>query len=411
MPPEEAAALAGAALADEMRRRGRNGPAPAVDAVVPFFAPVRVLVARLHEAAVVRGPRGDPAAEVTARVVETAATALHDSLSLPTAPPLGEIGDLPLPMLTRGTVAAPPFGAEEADFAADAARLAGVHASHAPSLARLAVAFPLSRVLLLRPCRLVAVSSGRTRGAVLVDEAARQATALLSSAAADALREEVRERPLPPAPPPLLRPMRCPACASPYPLDREGQLRVCPSCRRAHLVAGRRLLPLPYLAELPPTPRGRLLAPAWRVPFALADPRDGRALDTAGAVRARCGDVDDDAADGPVPIDVPAFLPADRRRERRGAQRFSALPPPAFPLFEGPARGEAGFPEPRLVGALGPAEAAGLVRHALLSSLRPEAVALASARRLKALLFDAPLRVGTPRLVLRALRRADVEGS
>jgi len=409
MTPEEAAALAGAAFADEVRRRGRSGPAPAVGAVVPFFAPVRVLVARLHEAAVVRGPRGDPAAEVTARVVETAVTALRDALSLPTAPPLGEVADRPLPTLAPGAVAAPPFGAEEADFEADAARLAGVHASHAPPLARQAVAFPLSRVLLLRPCRLVVVSSGRTRGAVLVDEAARQATALLSGAAANALRDEIRERPLPPAPPSLLRPMRCPACASPYPLDREGQLRVCPSCRRAHLVAGRRLLPLPYLAELPPSPRGRLLAPAWRVPFALADPRDGRALDTVGAVRARCGD--GDAAEGPVPIDVPAFLPADRRRERRGAQRLPVLSPPAFPLFEGPARGEAGFPEPRLVGALGPAEAAGLVRHALLSSLRPEAVALASARRLKALLFDAPLRVGTPRLVLRALRRADVEGS
>ena len=91
-------------------------------------------------------------------------------------------------------------------------------------------------------------------------------------------------------------------------------------------------------------------------------------------------------------------------------QFLPALPPTAAPLYEGPARGEAGFPDPRPVGALGPAEAASVVRHALLAALPARVVALAAPRRLKALLFEAPLRVGTPRLVLRALPRAEAEG-
>jgi len=164
----------------------------------------------------------------------------------------------------------------------------------------------------------------------------------------EALRAEIAERPLPVAPPPTLRPMRCAECAAPLPLDREGQLRICPACRRAFLIDGRRLLPVTYEAEPPPSPRGRFLVPAWRIAFVLEDPRDGRELASVAAVLARCGETGVEM-DGPAPLDVPAFLPTDKRRERHGAQRLPSLPSASFPLFEGPARGEAGFPEPRLV--------------------------------------------------------------
>ena len=270
---------------------------------------------------------------------------------------------------------------------------------------------PLARVLVLRPCLLVSVSSDRVRAAVLVDGAARQATGLLSAGAAEALLGEIAERRLPASPAPSLRPMRCPECASAFPLDRQGQLRICPACRRAYLVTGRRLLPVAYVAELPPKSRGRVLVPAWRFEFALEDPRDGLALSSLAAVRSRCGEAIPERQDDAGSVDVPAFLPADRRRERAGAQELLSLPPATFPHVEGPARGEAGFPEPRLVGALGPDQAASVVRHAFLAALGPRIVARASARRLKALLFDAPLRLSSPRLVLRALRRNEVEPS
>lgn len=407
---EEACALAAAAVNDEHARRRRSAPAPTVDGIVSFDAPVRVLVSRIHEAAVVRGAGGDPEAEVTARLAETSATALRDPLGLPTAPALREIGASPPVLDARLSATTPPFDAGGIAFDADAARAGSARPAETPALARHVVAVTLARVLLLRPCRLVSVSSGSARAAVLVDGAARQATALLSAAAADALRGELAERPLPGAEPAALRPMRCPACASPYPLDREGQLRICPSCRRAHLVAGRRLVPLRYEAERPASPRGRLLVPAWRTLFSLVDPLDGAEVASVAALEARCGAPDPAAPGGPVPLDVPAFLPADRRRERRGTQRLPALPPCADPVFEGPARGEAGFPEPRPLGATGPDAAVAVLRHALLASLRAETVARASPRRLRALLFEAPLRAGAPRLVLRALRRADVEG-
>lgn len=407
MDAEEASALAVAAVADELARHGKRGPPPVVEDVAPFLAPVRILVARLHEAAVVRGAGGDPVAVLTARLVETASTALRDSLGLPTAPPLAELGDGPLPLLTRRTVTAPPFDADDAAFEDDTRRAAAARTPDA--LVRHSVAVPLSRTLLLRPCRLVSVSAGPVRARVLVDDAARQAVALLSPGAAEALREEIAERPLADARGPLLRPMRCPACASPCPLDREGQLRLCPSCRRAWLVAGRRLPLVPYSAELPPSPRGRLLFPVWRVPFSLADPRDGRELASLAEVEARCGAPGAGGASGPVPLDVPASFPADRGRERRGTHRLLALPSPCFPLLPGPAREETGFPEPRLVGAMGPEEAVSVLRHALLASLGAATVALGSPRRLRDLLFRAPLRAGTPRLVLRALRRVDVE--
>ena len=408
---EEAGELARAALDDEIRRRGKAGAGAVVESVVEFEAPVRVLVARLHEAAVVRGAGGDPAAEVTSRLVERAVTALRDPLGLPTTPPLGEIDARALVVVSRRTATAPPFDADDAAFEADADRVQAAHPGVAPPLVRHSVAFPLARLLVLRPCRLVAVSSGRSRASVLVDGAAREATALLSQAAAEALREELVDRPLPASSAPALRPMRCPECASDFPLDREGQLRICLACRRAWLVTGRRLLLLPYHAELPPTPRGRLLVPAWRLPFTLRDPRDGGEASAVADVARRCGEAPAGEAGAPDVLDVPAFRPADRRRERQGLQGFASLPPPSFPLFEGPARGEAGFPEPRAVGAVGPGEAASVVRHALLAALRPETVALASARRLKALLFDGLLRTGPPRLVLRAIRRAEAEGS
>ena len=408
---EEACALARAALEDEMRRRGRSGPAAVVDSVVPFDAPVRVLVARHHEAAVVRGAAGEPAAEVTVRLVERARSALRDPLGLPTAPPLAEVDSRALVLVTRRRAIAPPFDAGEADFDGDAARLAAARSGAAPALIRSAVVVPLARVLVLRPCRLVSVSSGRSRVGVLVDDAARQATALLSRAGSEALHAELAERPLPVSLSLALRPMRCPECASPFPLDRQGQLRICPACRRAFLVTGRRLAPVSYGAELPPSARGWILAPTWRIPFVLVDPRDGRELASAVAVRARCGETEEAAVEAmePAPLDVPAFLPADRRREKSGAQNLPVLPPAAFPLLAGPARGESGFPEPRLVGALGPDEAARVVRHALLASLRPGSVARASVRRLEGLIFDAPLRLGPPRLVLRSLRRAGAD--
>jgi hypothetical protein len=407
MDAEEVSALAVAAVAGELARRGRRGPPPTVEDAVPFFAPVRILVARLHEAAVVRGTGGDPVAAVAARLVETASTALRDPLGLPTAPPLAEVGNGPLPLVTRRAVTAPPFDADDAAFVGDGRRAADARTPDA--LTRRAVAVPLSRTLLLRPCRLVSVSAGRARAQVLVDDAARQATALLSSGAAEALREEIAERPLEDAGGPLLRPMRCPACASPCPLDREGQLRICPSCRRAWLVAGHRLPLVSYSAELPPSPRGRLLFPAWRVPFSLVDPVDGRELASLAEVEARCGAPTAGGDSGPAPLDVPAFFPVDRGREQRGTHRLLGLPPPAFPLLPGPAHEETGFPEPRLVGAIGPEEAVAVLRHALLASLRPATVALASPRRLGDLLFRAPLQTGTPRLVLRALRRVDAE--
>lgn len=407
---EEAAGLARSALADEMRRRERSGPEPTVEEVVAFEAPVRVLVARLHEAAVVRGAAGDPEAIVTARVAGRAATALRDPLALPTMPEPGEADPRGLAVVSRGSVAAPPFDVGEDAFEADAARLRAACAAP-PALARHAVSFPLARLVVLRPCRLVAVSSGRSRGGVLVDGAAREATALLSRAAYEALRGEIADRPLPAAPPPALRPMRCPECASPFPLDREGQLRLCPACRRAFLAAGRRLVPVAYRAELPASPRGRLLVPAWRLPFVLLDPRDGREVSSVAEVLARCGEEPARGRGAPAPLDVPAFLPADRRRESRGVQRLPSLPAASFPLFEGPARSEAGFPDPRPVGALGPSEAAAVVRHALLAALAPETVSRASARRLRSFLFDAPLRTGPAALVLRAARRVDLESA
>ena len=143
--------------------------------------------------------------------------------------------------------------------------------------------------------------------------------------------------------------------------------------------------------------------------FALEDPRDGRELTSVAAVRSRCGEEGVTDHHEAAPLDVPAFLPADRRREKRGTQTRTSLPATAVSLCEGPARTEAGFPEPRLVGTFGPLEAACIVRHALLGALRPETVASASAGRLKSLLFDAPLRVEPPRLVLRSLRRAEVD--
>lgn len=407
---EEAAALARAALADELRRRGREGD-PAAGEPVPFEAPVRVLLARVHEAAVVRGPAGDPSASVTARLAEAARSALGEPLALGTSPSPGEVDPAGLVPAAGDTAVAPPFDAGEAAWEDDARRLAAASGAAGPVLVRRAVAVPLARLLVLRPALLVPVSAGRARGAVLVDGAARQAVALLSAGAAEALLESLAPRPLPASALPALRPMRCPSCALPFPLDRVGQLRLCPACRRAHLVAGPRLLPVRYEAELPPSPRGRLLVPAFRVSFALTDPRDGAELASLAAVRARCGDARAAAPAGPAPFDVPAFLPADRRRERAGGQFLPALPEAAFPLFEGPARPEAGFPDPRPVGALGPAEAAAVFRHALLAALPARAVALASPRRLKSLILEAPLRVGPPRLVLRALPRAEVEGA
>lgn len=408
---EDAADLARAALADEMRRRARSGPEPAAGEAVSFEAPVRVLLARLHEAAVVRGASGDPEAAVTARVAEHAATALRDPLALPTAPALSEVDPRGLAVVSTRHVAAPPFDAGDEAFERDLERLRAAAPGPAPVLVRHTVAVPLARLLVLRPCRLVALSSGRLRAAVLVDGATRAAVALLSAAAYEALRAEIAERPLPASAPPALRPMRCPECASPFPLDREGQLRLCPSCGRAFLATGRRLARLSYRAELPASSRGRLLVPAWRLPFALEDPRDGREVTSVAEVLARCGEEPSRAAGEADALDVSAVLPLDRRRERRGLQRLPALPPAAFPLLEGPARAEAGFPEPRCVGALGPAEAGAVARHALLAALSSGAVARAAPRRLKALLLDAPLRLGPPALVLRALRRGDLEGA
>jgi hypothetical protein len=340
---------------------------------------------------------------VTARLADAARSALGEPLALGTAPSPGEIDPAGLSLVPRGPILAPPFDAGEPAWESDALRLAAAATASEPVLVRRVVALPLARLLVLRPALLVPVSSGRARGAVLVDAAARQAVALLSTGASEALRASLAERALPASPPPALRPMRCPDCASPFPLDREGPLRLCPACRRAWLVAGRRLVPVGYLAELPPSPRGRLLVPAFRVRFALTDPRDGAELASLAAVRERCGDARAAAPEGPAPFDVPAFLPADHRRERRGTQFVPVLPEAAFPFLDGPARREAGFPDPGAVGALGPGEAVAVVRHALLAALPPRIVALAAPRRLKALLLDAPLRAGPPRLVLRVL--------
>ena len=87
---------------------------------------------------------------------------------------------------------------------------------------------------------------------------------------------------------------------------------------------------------------------------------------------------------------------------------FSVPRPPQEILIDGPARIEYGFSQPARSIAILAGEAAHVAREALLLRLDEHDLATTSPARLRALLFDAPLDVFEPRLLLRAFHKADV---
>ncbi len=320
-----------------MRRRGRSGPDPVVDSVRAFMAPVRVLVARVHEAAVVRGADGNPVASVTARRAEVAT----DGAPRFPGPALGapdRRGRRPVPLRRLapygpgpavrrrrvrlgGRREAPRDGAHRRRAAARPSRrrIPARPGSRPPPVPpRLGVVGPLARRRPRRRRRAPghrAPLAGRPRGSPV---GARRPGPARRAAARPPAHALPRVRvPLPPR-------SRGPASDLPGLPPRAGS---CPAGASFEF---------PYDAELPPSARGRVLVPAWRISFVLEDPRDGRELASVAAVRSRCGEAGPTGVDEVAPLDVPAFLPADRGRERHGTQALPSLPAAAVPDVRGP---------------------------------------------------------------------------
>lgn len=267
-------------------------------------------------------------------------------------------------------------------------------------MARRGVIAGLGVARLLWPWRLV----GTPDRPALLDAFAGGEPRALEPAAAEALRR-ASGAVEPSGGSVVFRPMRCPDCASAFPLDEPGQVRFCPGCSRAWRVVEGRLERFPYRVERPPS--GPCVAlPHWRFRFALEDPRDGVSVTTREDLAERLGGRSASGGSNPF-LDVPAFLPEERRRaQRRGGQPFA--PPPRDPgeePVEGPARVEWGFRTPARFVAILEEEAGSLARSALALGLPDDAVQAATGDRLAALLFEAPLELRPPELVLRALPR------
>jgi hypothetical protein len=371
----------------------------------PFLAPTWLTAFRLHEAVVGHGPDGGLVAEAWSAPLHLARTAAPGELPLPPSNRLPELldGDF-LPAGEAGQAPLLPLSGGPAEIDEELPRIAATRL--APRVEPLVRSALLSRGpvhLLLRPFYLLEPADGRG-DSLLVDGAAGSVSGSLHGTSARHLRAAVETRPLPVPGGLAFRPMRCSVCASRLALAERGEIRFCPGCRRALEVAGERLLPVAYRAEVRSGPR-RLLLPFWRFPFSLSDPRDGRELSSVAAlVEAAGGEAVPPGEAFPF-LDVPAYRAEGRRRQRPGLSRLvPAAEPPAPQLAEGPVRGEAGFPEPSRWASVSSKDAALVARHVLLLSLPATVVGTAAPRRLAELCFDAPLRLGPPSLVLRSLR-------
>ncbi len=179
---------------------------------------------------------------------------------------------------------------------------------------------------------------------------------------------ELAERPLPVSLSLALRPMRCPECASPFPLDRQGQLRICPACRRAFLVTGRRLAPVSYDAELPPSAPGPDPRPRVEDPVRPRRParRPGARLRRGGTRPVRRDGGGGGGGDGAGAARRPG-LPSRRPKAREERHAGPARPPSrGLPdVRGGTGAGRIGLSRaPPRRGSRPRREAARIVRHA-----------------------------------------------
>lgn len=385
-----------------------------------FHAPYWHLAGRVWDTAIGRAPDGFKRAAAAVRGLELSRNAFDDDLPVPG---MGSLAGLPgiRPLGAARTADFPHLAISRPSGALDDAITRALSAR--PSLAGLTVIgrrrtfWPGESHLVFRPFSVAEIEGPGGRRRLLVDGAARSVVGLLGDEEDARLRRALRPRLEAGTPGSAgarlgLRPMRCPDCAGPLPLDRRGEIRFCTTCGRAIRVIGDRLETVPHLLEPPPERGTPIWLPFWRFDFRLADPRDGQVVDSIAKLRERIGGRPTIRADRSRKgdrLDVPAFRPLDRRRATEVFQfLFAAGRAPAKELLVGPGRVEAGFATPARFVALQEAEAASVARAALLLRLSEQDLTNASPVRIESLLFEGRLELTTPQLVLRAFRVGDV---
>jgi hypothetical protein len=381
-----------------------------------FHAPYWHLALRLYEGVVGRDGAGTKKAAVAVRGAELSRNAFDDALPLPGMGKLSYCRILrPLPLEARERFAhlEPVNPSSRLDPSAD--QMAGARiARELVPIARRLELWKRERHVVFRPFHLIRFALRGKEVRALVDGASRSCVATLSAEEEAAVAQAIRPS-LPPeiGTPLALRPMKCPVCAGALPLDRPGEVRFCTNCYRAIRVDGERLVAIPHDVELVEEPeRSTIHLPFWRFEFSIVDPRDGREIRTIASLRERLGGrptIRPARSRRSDRFDVPAFRPLDARRAIEIYQLLFALSRrPEEQLIPGPVRPESGFRPPERPVAIGPDEASFVARQALLLRLDEHDLSNASPSRIKTLLFDLPLGLSSPRLVLRAFRRLDV---
>jgi hypothetical protein len=277
------------------------------------------------------------------------------------------------------------------------------------AFARRAVLVVLERFLVLRPFHVATLSVRATRRTLLLDGASRACWGELPQATAERLLSLACSE----APSPggwSLKAMRCPICAGPLPLQRAEEVHFCRTCGRAFASGEDALHPLPFTVELPAT-SAPLVLPFWRLPFALCDPRDGARVASLAELRARLHSraPDEGGRDREGAIEVPAFPFLERRWPFREVRRLLDEAPEVAEVQQGPLPSGLGVRRPARLVAVAPAEALAVGRLALLLAVSERDLAGALPGRIRQLLFDAPLSLGAPRLVLRGFERRDLD--
>jgi hypothetical protein len=371
-----------------------------------LLAPYLHLSARVWEGSVARSRDGRKISRLSVRRVELSGRAFGDEPELPEMGALSALRELHVPDSVRAGFPILPVDriGERLDELRRRALLAHGDGS-LECLARSNAFWGVRRLLVLRPFHLLTV---RIRGevrTVLVDGAARACSGTLSSdAAARLVALAHAAAPALPSSRLTLRPMRCPVCAGPLPLQRAEEVRFCRTCGRAFSVVGSDLVPVAY-SLLEARDRGRSELPFWRIPFALCDPADGSRLESLAALHERLRNPKAaTAGHGREPIEVPAFRFLERRWPlERARHLLEREPAPEVPRR--PQGGDADRARPSRIVAIPAAEALAVARVALLLTCGERTLAGAAPGRIRQLLFTAPLELGAPSLVLRSFAR------
>lgn len=385
-----------------------------------FFAPYWHLSGRFYEAVLGRREDGTKCAAAAVRGVEVSHPAFAAGLRLPA---LGKVSYLtglrPYPAARDGhagvspsTLPVLPVATPREEVDRQAERLGSTQLVRGlDRLARDARLWAEDYHLVLRPFHLLDLEVRGEDIHFLLDGHGGSTAGTLPAAAAAELRAAFECAKSPATEVPFaLRPMRCPECAAAFPLERSGEIRFCGGCGKAYRLDGGKLTAARYATE--EAGGDALHLPFWSFRFVLRDPRDGDELRSPAAVATkltgRPAAATEHAAE---PLWVPAFRPEDRRRAPDLYQRlFDLRRAPAGTLRRGAAWAGSGWSRPARFVSIGEREAAFLARHALLLAMPEKAFIHAPIARIQRLLFDAPIEVDSPALVLRAFRKGDVSG-